>query len=163
MGTPAQPETSILSSGSQLPSPQPYVKVATKDIILSDDVVPAEIMSDLLFEDIGGQEIINILRNDLVNGQNILYNPVKNINAIYVQNNSKNIVAIQNTSESIFKNYPIDLLSKIPNVGNGPSGETVYIDPISEDIILEFINIEQDEYVDVQILSSGHLLNDTIY
>jgi hypothetical protein len=157
---PAQPETYFTLSSSQT---QPYVKVATKDIVLGDDATPVEIMSDLLFEDIGGQEIINILRNDLVNGQNVIYTPIKNINKIYAQSNPKNIVAIQNTSESIFKNYPIDLMSKIPNVGNGTNGETVYIEQDSENLVIEFVNMEQDEYVDIQILSSGQLLDDTIY
>ena len=49
------------------------VKPATPDIILFDnESVPIEVMTDLIFENIGGQELINIVRSDIVNGQNVI-------------------------------------------------------------------------------------------
>lgn len=54
-------------------------KSATPDLILFDDTtLPIDIMTDLLFENIGGQEIINISRNDIINGQNIRYQLISN-------------------------------------------------------------------------------------
>jgi hypothetical protein len=41
--------------------PAPPVKTATPDIVLfNDETVPIEVMEDLLFENIGGQELINM-------------------------------------------------------------------------------------------------------
>lgn len=138
-------------------------KIATKDIILGDEQVPIELMTDLIFENIGGQEIINILRNDLLNGQEFLYNPIKNINKIYAQNNSKNMVALQNTMDSYFKNYAIDLISKIPEVGNGTDGSNVYLDTTTGNVVIDLVNMQKDEQVDIQILIDGDLLDGTIY
>ena len=54
------------------------VLIAKKDIILfNEDAVPVELMTDLIFENIGGQELINISRHDTVNGQTVIYQPIK--------------------------------------------------------------------------------------
>ena len=57
---------------------KPSTKSATPEkIALSNPILDPEVMSDLLFENIGGQELINISRNDLVNGQDVAYSPIK--------------------------------------------------------------------------------------
>lgn len=140
------------------------VKPATPDLILFDDeTTPIETMTDLIFEDIGGQEIINIARNDMLNGVEFLYQPIKNITSLYLQYNPQNVLALQKVSESYFRNFPIKLSNKIPTVGTGPNGEIVYIDPDTGDIVVNVINMESDEQVEIQILNAGSLLNDTIY
>lgn len=140
------------------------VKIATPDIILFDEeAVPVEVMTDLIFENIGGQELINIARNDIVNGQSVIYSPIKNLSNVYFQYNPQNILALQDTSVSFFKKFPIKFENKVPNIGTGPNGEIVYIDPETENIIINVINLEEDEQVEVQILNRGSLFNDTIY
>jgi hypothetical protein len=87
---PTEPTT--IFSGSNLtatppaPAPEPVivqaapVKTATPDIVLFDDsALPIEVMTDLIFENIGGQELISITRSDIVNGQKISYQPIKNL------------------------------------------------------------------------------------
>jgi hypothetical protein len=140
------------------------VKIATKDIILyPDETVPVEVMTDLIFEDIGGQEIINIARNDIINGQNVIYQPIKNITSLYFQYNPQNILSLQDTSEEFFKKFPIKLENTIPSVGNGPDGATVYIDQTTGNIVINVINLASDEQVEVEILKQGEVFNDTIY
>lgn len=140
------------------------VKPATPEImIIKDEMIPVEIMTDLIFEDIGGQEIINIARHDIINGQDVIYQPIRNLTAISLANNSQNIISMPDTSDAFFKNFSIKLENKIPNVGSGPSGETVYIDPTSRSLIIEGVNLGRDEQIEVQILSSGAVLDDTIY
>lgn len=140
------------------------VLAASKDIfVITDESLPIEIMTDLVFEDIGGQEIINISRSDIVNGQNVIYQPIKNLTSLNYQYNPQNILSLQDTSETYFKKFPIQLNKKMPIVGTGPNGETVYIDPNTGDLIINVINLEKDEQVEVQILTSGALFNDTIY
>jgi hypothetical protein len=148
---------------------KPEVKVATPELVaLSNKTLEAEYMADLIFEDIGGQELINISRNDIINGQNILYQPIKNVSSIFFQYNPQNILKLQDTSATYFNNFPIRLEQKIPNVGTGPNGEIVYMDRDTSSstygcIIINVINLESDEQVEVEIMSSGTLLNGTIY
>lgn len=140
------------------------VKIPTKDIILyNDESTPIEVMTDLIFENIGGQEIINIARNDIINGQTVIYQPIKNLTSINFQYNPQNILALQNTSEEYFKKFPIKLENNIPNVGTGPNGEVVYIDSETGNLIINVINLETDEQVEVEILNAGTIFNDTIY
>lgn len=142
----------------------PTVKVATPDLfVFKDELVPIEVMTDLIFENIGGQELISISRNDIVSGQTIMYSPIKNMSSLYLQYNPQNILNLQDTSATYFRNYPIKLEASIPASGSGPNGETVYIDPVTGDLIINIIDLDPDEQVDVQVLVSGTLLDGTIY
>lgn len=140
------------------------VKIPTTDIILyNDESTPIEVMSDLIFENIGGQEIINIARNDIINGQNVIYQPIKNLTNLYFQYNPQNILALQNISDEYFKKFPIKLENTIPNIGTGPNGETVYIEESTGNLVINVINLSPDEQVEVEILSNGAIFDDTIY
>lgn len=140
------------------------VKIATPDLkVFSDELIPIEIMTDLIFEDIGGTELINISRNDLINGQNTLYQPIKNISSIFFQYNPNNILGLQDTSDTIFKNFPIKFSNKVPNFGTGPNGEIVYIEEGTGNLIINLVNMEKNEQVDVEILTTGTVFNGTIY
>jgi alpha-L-arabinofuranosidase len=112
-------------------------------------------MTDLIFENIGGHELINIARNDIINGQQISYQPIKNISSIQQQYNPNNIVSLQSTSDKYFANFPIKLENKIPQLGTGPDGGSIYIDPNNGNIVIEIINVELDEQVEVEITVSG--------
>ena len=96
-----------------IPVPVPAVsnqdiKVATPDLIqFGDDQVPVEYMTDLLFEQVGAQEIMSISRNDIVNGQPVLYRPIKNIPQINASFNPLNIFASIDDNNAYFKNFPI--------------------------------------------------------
>lgn len=139
------------------------IKIATPDLkIFADDLMPIEIMTDLIFEDIGGHELIDISRNDIINGQDVLYQPIKNIASIFFQYNPQNILSLQNTSDAYFKNFPINLSDKIPMVGNGSNGEIVYIDA-NENLAIDLINLNSGEQVEVQIMINGTVFDDTIY
>lgn len=157
----ARPEIPI---ESRISPAQAAIKIATPDLILANnEEISIDIMTDLIFEDIGGQEIINIVRNDLVNGQNILYQPIKNLLDIQFQYNSKNIISLEDTSDTFFNNFPIRLDTHIPTVGLGPDGSSVYLDATTGDLIINVVNMITGEQVEVQILTTGTLLNDTIY
>ena len=132
------------------------VKSATKDIIIFDDeAIPVALMADLIFEDIGGQELINIARRDTVNGQKISYQPIKNLSSLEQQYNPNNIVSLQSTSDKYFANFPIELDGKIPQDGGGPNGDYVYIDTVTGNLTVEAVNLELDEQIEIQIARSG--------
>jgi hypothetical protein len=134
----------------------PPVKTAPIDTVLfNDDEVPIEVMSDLIFENIGGHELINIARNDIINGQDISYQPIKNLTSVQQQYNPNNILSVQSTSDKYFSNFAIKLENKVPNVGNGPFGSNVYLDTVNGSLVVEAINLEADEQIEVEITLSG--------
>ena len=157
------------------------VKIATPDLIIRDDeVMSIDIMTDLIFEDIGGQELATISRHDLVNGQKILYSPIKNLTDLYLQYNPNNILRLQ-SSDSYFKSLSLSVLDHLPECGNGydliekvgepdktkwtkvPNCKSIYIDPITGDLVINLVNLKDGEQAEVQILTSGSTFDDTIY
>jgi hypothetical protein len=149
------PLTPSAISATIVSPPPPPVKTATPDIILFDDEsTPIDTMADLIFENIGGIELINITRSDIVNGQKISYQPIKNLSSIQQRYNPNNILGLQQTADKYFSGFSIKLEDKIPNEGNGPNGENVYINDLG-DLVIEFININSDEQVEIQITASG--------
>lgn len=155
------------------------IKPATPDLIQFNDAdIPIEFMTDLLFEDIGGQEIISISRNDIVNGQKVTYNPIKNLSALGLQYNAQNIFSIPTSSQSQFNNYAIKLENHVPAYGEGTGEqlfpndidvnrrslkETIYVEKGTGDLIINVTNLSDNEEVEVQMLSSGESFNDIIY
>jgi hypothetical protein len=151
-------------------------KPATPEkLTLNNPKLSEDRMVELVFENIGGQELINISRNDIIDGQDVIYSPIKNLKDLHIQYNPNNIIRLDSTSDTYFKNFPIRLENKLPSSGIGPSqeelsykgtgpnGEIVYIDPTTGDLIINVVSLEPDEQVDVEILDAGEILNGTIY
>jgi hypothetical protein len=158
--TSSTPSNPVASTTSTSKDP---VKIANPDIIIfNDEVVPIEIMTDLIFEDIGGQELINIARNDTVNGSNIIYQPISNISLVASRYGPQNIIPIQNTSNFYFDNFAIKLENYLSTTGTGPNGEQIYIDE-NGDLVVNVVNARNGEQVEIQILNSGDMFDDTIY
>ena len=137
-----------------------YVKPATADIMLDSEALPIELMTNLIFENIGGQELINIARTDTLNGQKILYNPISNISDVALRFNPMNLVPVSDSSEKIFKLFSILLESRVPAFS---VAAPITINATTGDLEINLVNVKDDEQVDVQIITSTELFNDTIY
>lgn len=164
--TPDIPDIQSTQDGSS----NQAIKIATPDLILfNEDAIPVEVMADLLFEDIGGQEIISIARNDIVNGQEVSYSLVGNLNGLGRRYNSKNIFSLPDTIEKYFSNFSIRFDVHVPEEGTGPEGQRVYIvqestpTSVRGDLVIDVVNMETNERVDIEVLRSGTPLSDTIY
>jgi hypothetical protein len=160
------------------------IKIATPDLIIfGDEVMSIETMTDLVFEDIGGYELATISRHDLVNGQKVTYSPIKNLTDLYLQYNPNNVLRLQ-SSDSYFKSLSLSIFDHLPVCGTGydisppennpgeqdktkwtktPNCKSVYIDPITGDLVINLVNVKENEQAEVQVLSSGEIFNDTIY
>ena len=162
------------------------VKIATPDLIIfGDETLSIETMTDLIFEDIGGYELATISRHDLVNGQKVNYSPIKNLTDLYLQYNPNNILSLQ-SSDSYFRSLSLSIFDHLPTCGTGydispvyisegvvdpdktkwiktPNCKSVYIDPITGDLVINLINTRSDEQLEVQVLSSGDVFSDTIH
>jgi len=64
-------------------------------------------------------------------------------------------LSLQQTSDKYFAGFSIKLEDKIPNQGNGINGENIYIEESTGDLIIEFININSDEQIELQITTDG--------
>jgi ribosomal protein L11 len=134
----------------------PAIKTAPIDAVqFVDEALSAELLLDLLFEDVGGQELLTIARNDTVNGQDVVYQPFKNLGILQEIYNPTNLLKLQDTSDKIFSNFTINLLEKIPRVGNGANGANYYLDLVNGDGVIELINMRSDEQVEIQIANAG--------
>jgi hypothetical protein len=133
----------------------PVLTAPIDTILLNDETTPIEVLADLIFENIGGQELINIARNDTVNGQKVIYQPIKNLSTIQQQYNPNNIISLQSTSDKYFQNFSIKFETKVPDVGGGPNGDHVYIDTNTGGLVIEAINILDGEQIQVEITTSG--------
>lgn len=141
----------------------PAVLVATPALIaLSNLPLDIDIMADLIFENIGGQELINISRSDIINGQDVIYSPIKNLKNLYLEYNANNIIRLENAADTYFKNFPIRLENKLPYSSSGILEDVVYLDS-KGNLVINVSNLEKDEQVEVQILNSGEILDGTIY
>jgi len=109
-----------VSSSSPTPEikitkPDPSTKIATPDLILlREEAMPVDTMADLIFDDIGGQEIINISRTDLINGTNNSYQLLADIENTSNQYNSNNLIQLPGQSAYYLDNFPINLDKHIP-------------------------------------------------
>jgi hypothetical protein len=141
---------------SELTSKPLAIKTATPDIVLfNEEDVDIDQAFDLIFENLSGQELINISRSDIINGQKISYQPIKNLSSIQQRYNPNNIVSLQQTADKYFAGFSIKLEDKVPNEGNGENGENIYIDGVTGDLIIELINLNNDEQIETEITLSG--------
>ena len=150
------PLTSSLLPVSTPTPPRPPAKTAPIDTVLfNDESISPEIMIDLVFEDIGGHELLSISRNDIINGQRVSYSPIKNLGLIQQTYNPNNLFSLQKTSDKYFANFAIKFDEKVPQEGSGENGVNVYIEEETGDLIIETVNMNNDEQVESEIAING--------
>jgi hypothetical protein len=141
------------------------IKPATPDLIIfNQDAVPVDAMADLIFEDIGGHELINMLNHDTVNGKNINYSLISNSAAVAKSYSPNNIIFTPGTINEFFKNFAIRLDTHQPETKEANRSDILYIDRITSpgSLVIEFTKMEKNEQVEVQILNSGEYLDGII-
>lgn len=181
----AQPLYVSVSNTSTTATPPsvttPDVKIATSNLFIFEDItLTAETMTDLVFEDIGGRELIDIVSGDMVyelSTQAAPNQPIKNLSSIVERYSPRNLINLQGTSDKFFQsNFQIDINSYIPPDSDVVNNPHVYVvtpqtsndsgnDQLLDHLVIEVVNINiaNNERVEVQILSYDELYNDTIY
>lgn len=145
------------------------VKAATPDLFIYSEVEDSGVLEDLLFESLAGQELINIARHDTINGQSIVYRPIKNVSAIALKYSPQNLLSLQNPSNAYFNNFPIKLQDRIPEIEelraflNNSEANIAMLDPQTGDLLIYVVDMDEDERLEIQILSAGNVSDGTIY
>lgn len=145
------------------------------NIDFNNEVVPESILEFLLFEQIGGQELLSISRADILNGQNVSYGIISNLTDVSSQYSSENILSLPGTLPDLFKVFglvlesyvptlefsQLELLSKLPNESPNSYVDIDASSNTKNNLILEFRNMQANYEVEVQIMDSG-LVEDTV-
>jgi len=118
----------------------------------------------IFFEQINGVALLSLTNSAKLDTGTISYQPISNMAETIRALNPKNIIALQDTSDKYFLNFPIKLETKVPNVGNGPDGINVYrndqggiivSDLTMGAIVIEAINLGPRENIQIETLQSG--------
>ena len=142
------PVPAILKFGVIVGQEQNYVKTATSNVVQSiPESVPTAMIEQLLFKEIGGVELINISRHDIIDGVPVNYSLIADLTDINYLFNSNNIISGFEDRYTYFNQKQIDIGDYITNVYFNEDG----------DIVIEFEDIEQDQNIEVMMLADGIL------
>jgi|694.fasta_scaffold127992_2 hypothetical protein len=140
------------------------IKIANPDIVLVDqEQLPVELLSKMIFEEISGQQLLSVSRHDIVNGQQVIYRPISNVQQIAIAYNPGNIISVQDPNKDIFGKFFIELSKRIPSFREVISGGIVSFDSANENVEILVQNMAPGEEVEVQVLAAGAVFDDTIY
>jgi len=143
----APPPAPLLPTFVPITSSVMAIKQAPIDtVVFNEDTVSIQQLTELLYEQIGGMELINIAREDTVSGQDVIYSPISNIGSIWGQFNPNNVIAVGSSFDTFFSRFAIDLILRGMNIP--------YFNE-DGDLIIEIDDVLSDEEIHYQIASSG--------
>ena len=123
-----------------------YVRTPNAGVVnYNEQSVPMEMITSILFEEIGGAELVNIMRHDTIGGVAIDYSLVGNISEINEMFNSNNIISGFEARGTYLNQFPIDIWQRLDTVEINDEG----------DLVIDLNSVESGEEVEVQILIDG--------
>jgi len=167
----------MINAIANQPSPQNVLinklknfKIADPQFVLSVDPASSpEEMENLIWQGIGGHEILSLARRDLVDGKNINYELISGLIQLSQEYSPKTIMSIENSSPLYFNAFGIrfDLYLPSPQNLEGLGIIPPLKNPISIDdknnITIYVLNVKDSYEVEVQSLTAEEVLRDTIY
>lgn len=132
-------------------------KVAAPDIILDEEDISIESMSDYIFDEIGGQELLSTARSYTIDS------PI-NVNNLFIENSGiffdSDIQLPFDNLEANLENYQINLNNFLP-LGYTPS-QIVSLDTENGEIVLELENLKSNYVVELKIVFGSNTKFGTI-
>jgi hypothetical protein len=146
------------ASYTAAPAPRQSL-VPARDVVDFTTPPPSvEAMQQVLFEELSSFELVNMARRDTVEGLNPYYSVISNLASIRTQYDPSKIISLQDSLQ-ITDLYQISLDSKIPSaeyLARNNITNFFYIDT-NGDFVIELDNLLPDEFVEIQIASSGKI------
>jgi len=143
---PTPPNPWITTSTYQAPR---GIKQAQPDIVLDPEIdTTGDYIVERFFEELGGQELINLSRHDLIDGINVVYNPIANLSRLRQRFNPNNIIESDFLSQNETRNATIDIISR-----------GMY-EPVFDDqgrLVVEIDIIRPEENIEMQVSISETL------
>jgi hypothetical protein len=149
-------------------APDVVVKTPTRDVVnfVDDSNIGVELITNLLFENLGANELVKFERHDTIEGTNANYDIISNLSSVRKQFDPASLISRQKPDRSYFDIFNIKLENKIPSEkylrnnpkidGSGQINTTdyIYIDSVGN-LVIELVNMNFDEIVEVEIESGG--------
>ena len=124
---------------------------------LATEDIDAATITNLLFENIGANELVKFVRNDTIEGLNPYYNIISNLSDIRRRFNPSDLISEQITDIDS-EGYSINIDNKIPDqeyLDAQGITDYVYIDEATGDLVVHVVNMKDSETVEVQIDTNG--------
>jgi hypothetical protein len=141
------------------------IKLPSRDIVnIAPQVGNIAEIEQFLFQDIGGTSLINLVRHDTISGIDVVYSIISNLSKLNIDFDPSLILVNKAVYQSIFNQYSIQLMSRVPqetfyslNEQRPPDnlGTNVYFD--GEDLVIEFENVRQTEFIEIEIETDGKI------
>jgi hypothetical protein len=123
------------------------IKQAQPDIVLDPEInTSGDYIVERFFEELGGTELINLSRHDLIDGIDVVYNPIANLSSLRKRYNPNNVIALDFLSDNEFSRASIDFFSRGP--------KEPYFDN-DGNLIIEVDIIRSEENIEAEISLSG--------
>jgi hypothetical protein len=143
---PTPPNPWMTASTYQAPK---GIKQAQPDIIIDRETdTTGDYIVERFFEELGGTELINLSRHDLIDGVKVVYNPIANLSKLRQRFNPNNIIESDFLSQNESKSATIDIISR----GMGEP----YFNDLGQ-LVVEIGIIRPEENIEVQVANSGTL------
>ena len=132
------------------------VQIPEKGIVqYNEAALPQQMISDMLFADVGGQELLLVSRWDTIDGQNVSYSLVTDLSQTAQQFNSSGILTGNEGSMAYFRQFSIDVVNRMSEINSLNDATPGIALNSNGDLVIDFDFIGVNESVEVEIVNSG--------
>lgn len=146
-----------------------YVRVPNRDVInIASELADASEIEQYLFSEIGGMELINLVRNDSIAGITENYTVISDLLETQIAFDPSFILSSRRRGQSEFDRYSIKLSTRIPDTdfydendvkAEYNIGTNTYYDADTKQLVIELENMRENEFVEVEVLTAGRIYN----
>jgi len=143
------------------------IRLPNRDVVaITKEFPPSAEMEKYLFNDIGGTELINLVRNDSVSGIRINYSVISDLAYNDLLFDAGFLLINKGRYQSEFDKYGIRLSTRIPQTdyfdhNTTPPlinvGTNAYYEEDTKNLIIEFENMNDTEFIEIEVLTSGKI------
>lgn len=143
------------------------IRLPNRDVVsIVRDALDEGQIQQFLFNDIGGTELINIIRNDSVSGIKENYSIISDIEKNDTLFDPSFLLLNKSKYQSEFDRFAIRLSNSIPDnnfyeentvVPDTNVGTNVYFDEDNNNLYIELEGIKDTEFVEIQVVTDGKI------
>lgn len=146
-----------------------YIRIPNRDVVtFESEIADQGEIEQYLLNDIGGMELINLVRNDSVFGVKENYTVISDLLESQVSFDPSFLLSSRMRGQSDFDRYGIKLSTRIPDDNYYEEndvkaeyniGTNSYYDADTKQLIIELENMKQNEFVEIEFLTAGIIYN----